>query len=164
MKNATKCIKKLRARMLEWGTHDLMLPIIRRVKTLPLFPYTIGELRAMPAGSLGNGLFHFLEDRQLALLKDYESHDIKHVLLGYDSTEEGEAAMQYFFLGNGARSFPVLITVIITLLIMPEHYSLFRKAYLRGKQTPPVGATDWFAMVPEQLCDIHEKLKLSPQL
>jgi hypothetical protein len=153
-------IKNYRAQMLEWGTHEMMLPIIRQIKSFPKFPYTIEELRCMPLGSLGRALHNFLEEQQLDLLKDYESHDVKHVLLGYDSTEEGEAAMQYFFLGNGSRSFPVLITVVITLTIMPEHWGIFRQAYDRGKRTPPLGGTDWFALLPKQTSEIKHELQL----
>lgn len=146
--------------MLQWGTHKLMLPLIRIFLTLPEFPYTQKELGMLPQGSLGKELFNFLESRNLHLLKDYESHDIKHVLFGYDSSEEGEAAMQFFFFGNGFRSFPVLVTVIITLIIMPEHYSLFRKAYRRGRLTPHIGHTNWFALLTLQTEDIKKQLQI----
>jgi hypothetical protein len=64
-----------------------------------------------PAGTLGNDLFIFLKQRNLPLLKHYARHDLKHVLLGYDTTEEGEACLQSFMFGNGRISFPVLATV-----------------------------------------------------
>lgn len=154
-------LKKNRCRLLEWGTHDLMLPIIRTLKHLPEFPYTAADLRKMPSGSLGKELLHFLEGRQLHLLKGYESHDIKHTLLGYGPTEDGEAAMQYFFLGNGQRSFPVIITVAVTLIIMPEYYGIFRRAYKRGKATPSLNGVQWFDLLPYQTTHILADLKIA---
>jgi ubiquinone biosynthesis protein Coq4 len=58
------------------------------------FTYCEDELRFFPAGTLGNDLFLFLKQRNLPLLKHYARHDLKHVLLGYDTTEEGEACLQ----------------------------------------------------------------------
>jgi len=156
-----KSLKKMRCRLLVWSTHSVALPIIRMAGNLPRFPYSITALRAMPDGTLGNALMQFLDSQGLVLLPQYESHDIKHVLLGYGADEEGEAAMQYFFLGNGARSFPVIITVLVTLIIMPEFYSSFRRAYIRGRHTPPLAGTDWHALVHVPVADIHNLLQIS---
>ncbi len=161
MNSLVKYLKKLRCRLLVWSTHSVALPVIRMVGNLPRFPYSAATLRLLPEGTLGNSLMQFLDSQGLVLLPQYESHDIKHVLLGYGADEEGEAAMQYFFLGNGARSFPVIITVLVTLIIMPEFYGSFRRAFIRGRRTPSLAGTDWHALVRIPVADIHKLLQIS---
>lgn len=153
-------IKKYRCKLLTWGTHRLALPLIRCIMHLPPFPYSVPDLQNMEAGSVGHLLLQFLHNHQLHLLPHYESHDIKHALLSYPATEEGEASLQYFFLGNGQRSFPVLITVFITFFIMPEYHKAFRQAYSRGKSTPSLAATNWSTLLPQQVAHVLHKLKI----
>lgn len=153
-------IKKYRCKLLTWSTHSLALPFIRGIMHLPPFPYSVADLQNMEAGSVGHLLLQFLHNHQLHLLPHYESHDIKHSLLSYPATEEGEASLQYFFFGNGQRSFPVLITVFITFFIMPEYHKAFRQAYSRGRATPPLAGTNWAAILPLPLSQVLQQLKI----
>ena len=47
--------------------------------------------------------------------------------------EVGEARMQFYFLGNRNYTIPVIGTVILCFLLMPEHWKQFRKDFARGK-------------------------------
>ncbi len=152
--------KQIRCKIITWSTHRLALPAIRILLKPKKFPYTIQQLKLLPQESLGAALLQFLENHQLHLLPDYESHDVKHALLGYPATEEGEASLQYFFLGNGQRSFPVLITVLVTFLIMPEYHNAFKKAYIRGKSTPSLGGTNWFSLLDQPTEHVLKQLSI----
>lgn len=155
-------LKKLRCAIIVWSTHHVALPVIRLVVRPPQFPYSVADLHHMPEGSLGANLYSFLQRHNLHLLKDYESHDVKHTLLSYPATEEGEAALQHFFYGNGQRSFPVVITVIVSSIVMPEYRNSFKQARERGRQTPPLNGTPWFSLLQQPMNTIINNLKIAP--
>ena len=104
----------------------------------------------MREGSLGKDLYNFLENKDLHLLPYYAKHDIKHVLLDYDTTGEGEVCLQCFMLGNRHISFPVAATVVYGMLTMPEYWTKFRKAYLRGQMAPDIRDWKWFGIMTEE--------------
>lgn len=153
-------IKTVRANTLVWLTHKVALPLLLVIRKPKEFSYDLTQLLALPDGSLGRELALFLHNNDLHLLRYYEKHDIKHVLFNYPSTEEGEVCLQYFMLGNGHVSFPVLITVTFGALFMPEYYRLFAAAYKRGRHVPSLKNTDWFALVPQQLRTVQQQLHL----
>lgn len=153
-------LKQLRCGLITWSTHSLALPVIRILLKPNKFPYSVSDLRDLPDGSVGKRMLAFLEHHQLHLLPDYESHDIKHTILSYPANEEGEASLQYFFLGNGQRSFPVLITVLVSYFVMPEYHRSFKKAYNRGRCTPPLVGTNWFALMPLPYESVINQLKI----
>jgi ubiquinone biosynthesis protein Coq4 len=112
----------------------------------------------LPHGSLGNDLYHFLEKRNLPLLKHYARHDLKHVLLGYDTTDEGEACLQSFMLGNGRISFPVLATVLYSFVTMPEHWKKMKQAYRLGKKGNSIHGRLWNELLPEQTEQLRREI------
>jgi ubiquinone biosynthesis protein Coq4 len=153
-----KQLVKLRAKVLVMLTHNIALPMLRRVRKPNDFKYSELELYQLPEGTLGNDLYHFLEKRNLPLLSHYARHDIKHVLLGYDTTEEGEVCLQSFMLGNGRVSFPVLATVVYGWLTMPEHWKKMRAAYRQGKQSTSFHYWNWNEMVVVKTAMLQEKI------
>jgi ubiquinone biosynthesis protein Coq4 len=77
----------------------------------------------------------------------YARHDVKHILLGYDTTDEGEGCLQCFMLGNGHISFPVTATVLYGIFTMPEHWKAFAKAFKRGQNCKPIANWKWFEIL-----------------
>ena len=134
---------KIRSALLVFLTHKIALPMLKMVRRPNPFGYSLEELGRLPQGSLGNDLFQFLEKRKLPLLKHYARHDLKHVLLGYDTTDEGEACLQSFMLGNGRISFPVLATVLYGFFTMPEYWKQMRKAHRLGRNSRPIHGWNW---------------------
>ena len=132
-----KLIILIRSKLLVFLTHSLALPILQIIRKPEVFPYSKLELKNFPAGTLGNDLVNFVEDKNIELLPYYARHDIKHILLHYDTTDNGEVCLQCFMLGNGHVSFPVIATVIYGLITMPEYWSNFKIAFLRGKKVSP---------------------------
>ena len=134
---------RARTAVLVFLTHKLALPLIKHVRKRPAFTFTKEELSCLPSGTLGNDLFQFLDERELPLLPHYARHDLKHVLLGYDTTDEGEACLQSFMLGNGRISFPVLATVLYSFCTMPEYWSKMKDAYRAGKKCESIHGWKW---------------------
>lgn len=148
-------LSKIRSRLLVFLTHNMALPMLRFVRKPELFPYSMNDLSNFGKGTVGRGLYDFIDDKNLELLPHYAKHDIKHILLGYDSTEDGEVCLQCFMLGNGHLSFPVLATILFGVVTMPEYYSKFWSAYKRGKSCSPISGWDWAELVPKNTCDLQ---------
>jgi ubiquinone biosynthesis protein Coq4 len=127
------------------------------------FPYTAAQLRHLPAGTVGHDMIAALDRDQHQLIPYYEKHDIKHIVFGYPMTEEGEVAMQFFMLGNGLVSFPVLATALMGLFTMPEYYTTLFKAFKRGRRVQSLAATDWFGLVECHTTLVQQTLLMPTQ-
>ena len=151
-------IVRIRESTIVFLTHKIALPLIKLLRRSNGFIHTEEDLKSLPAGTLGNDLYIFLKQRDLPLLKHYARHDLKHVLLGYDTTEEGEACLQSFMLGNGRVSFPVLATVFFSFLTMPEYWKKMRQAFLAGKQSDPIHSWQWNEIVGTPTAELRNKV------
>jgi hypothetical protein len=156
LKQMNKLHKKLlllRSKLLVFLTHNMALPVLRYIRKPKIFPYSDKELQLFSEGTLGKELIIFLEKRKIKLLPHYAKHDIKHILLQYDTTDDGEVCLQCFMLGNGHISFPVAATVLYGMVTMPEHWIKFKTAYYRGKKCIPIAGWKWFEILhqPTQL-------------
>ena len=152
---------KFRETILVFLTHKIALPMLKLVRRPNEFTYSADELKAFPSGTLGNDLVIFLKQRNLPLLKHYARHDLKHVLLGYDTTEQGEACLQSFMFGNGRISFPVLATVTYSFITMPEYWNKMKIAYLQGKKSDPIHRWKWNELLNEPTEELRRKIVLS---
>lgn len=149
---------RLRSRVLVFLTHNLALPMLRLIRKPPVFPYTARVLKTFPPGTLGFDLIFFLEKKNLQLLPHYAKHDIKHILLQYDTTDEGEVCLQCFMLGNGHISFPVAATVLYGCVTMPEYWQKFKMAYRRGKKSIAIKNWSWFSILHEPTQSLIHKI------
>lgn len=138
-----KMVIQIRSTILVFLTHKIALPMLRIFRRPAAFQYGMKELEEFPEGSLGKDLYYFLAKRKLPLLKHYARHDLKHVLLGYDTTDEGEACLQSFMLGNGRVSFPVLATVLYSFITMPEYWVKMKRAFRQGRASTPFHQWQW---------------------
>jgi ubiquinone biosynthesis protein Coq4 len=136
----------------------MALPVLQLIRKPEVFPYTRQQLAHFPDETLGKELFNFLAIKQLELLPYYARHDIKHILLNYDTTDEGEGCLQCFMLGNGHVSFPVLATVLYSFVTMPEYWSSFKKAFTRGRKCDPISHWKWFAILPEPTGTLRKQI------
>lgn len=149
---------KIRSAVLVYLTHRMALPVLKFVRQPEVFPYTKQELMQFQPGTLGRDLVNFIDQKQLELLPYYARHDIKHILLNYDTTDEGEVCLQMFMLGNRHASFPVLATVFYGCITMPEHWSKFRKAFGRGRGTIPRKDWHWFELLVENTSSLRQQI------
>jgi ubiquinone biosynthesis protein Coq4 len=151
-------VKKIRENILVFLTHKIALPMLKVMRKPNDFTYSEEQLKKLPTGTLGNDLILFLKQRDLPLLKHYARHDLKHVLLGYDTTEEGEACLQSFMLGNGRVSFPVLATVGYSILTMPEYWNKMNNAYRQGKKSNSIHNWKWNEIMTQQTSELRKQM------
>ena len=149
---------RIRSKALVFLTHNMALPMLRFIRRPQVFPYKAAKLQNFPTGTLGFDLIHFLEMKNLKLLPHYAKHDIKHILLQYDTTDEGEVCLQCFMLGNGHISFPVAATVLYGFVTMPEYWTKFRIAYRRGKNSIPIKNWSWFSILEKPTQSLIHKI------
>ena len=158
MRKLHKTLIKLRSSLLVFLTHNMALPLLKIIRQPRPFPYTKAQLELFPDHTLGKDLVQFLSDKDLQLLPYYAKHDIKHILLQYDTTDEGEVCLQCFMLGNGHLSFPVTATVLYGFVTMPEYWAKFRRAYRRGKKADPIANWPWFEILQEPTHQLIQKI------
>lgn len=150
--------KRYRTSLLVWLTHGLALPVLRQLRKAPVRNYTMEELSHLPEGTLGSDLYYFLQQRQLRCLPHYIRHDIKHVLLEYDTTDVGEACLQCCMLGTGRVSFPVLATVAYAAITMPEHWGRMRNAWRRGRSAVFFHDWPWMELLTAPTQQLRRKI------
>lgn len=154
-----KLIILVRSKLLVFLTHSLALPILQIIRKPEVFPFSKEELQNFSAGTLGNDLVNFVEEKNIKLLPYYARHDIKHILLQYDTTDKGEVCLQCFMLGNGHLSFPVIATVIYGYITMPEYWGNFKSAYMRGKGCNPISNWPWFEILDKSTVFLRQQIK-----
>lgn len=154
-----KYIKKIRSRLLEFLTHKIALPAIVKFRNNAPFHYSMKELESFPSGTLGKDLVEYLNKKGFKLLRNYERHDCKHLILGYEMDEVGEACMQFYFLGNRHYSVPVISTVIITFVLMPEHWNKFYLEFKKGRKGKVFDDLDYNKLVHLKTLDLRAEFK-----
>ena len=150
--------KKFRKKLLIYLAHEVALPYFKLVRKGYDFPYSIKDLQHFNDGTVGKALYFFFSHNGLELLPHYEKHDVKHVVLGYPPTEEGEVSLQCFMLANGRITAPVIFSVLIGVLLMPDSWSSFRKAWKRGRSVPCLNTLNWFSLIPRPLSDVRKQI------
>lgn len=115
-------------------THKIALPIILAARKKSEFNYSIEQLLTFPPGSLGNELAVYLNRKGFKLVSGYVRHDCKHILLRYEMDEVGEGCMQFYFLGNRRYSLTVILSVVLCLILMPEHFKKFVNEFNKGRR------------------------------
>jgi len=102
----------------------------------------VASLKGLPTGTVGRELADCLSARQLTLVPGFESHDLKHVVLDYAMEPLGEIRMQAFMLGNGNWTLPSLAIFLFGLLLLPQHWRLFRADFTLGQQCPALATLE----------------------
>lgn len=96
------------------------------------------ELIKLPEGTLGKDIANCLEENKLRLVPNYESHDLKHVLLDFKMTPVDEIRMQAFMLGNGNYSVPSFMIFIFGFMLLPDLWKTFYLDYKNGSKSKPI--------------------------
>ncbi|MBA3705595.1 MAG: hypothetical protein H0W84_06750 [Bacteroidetes bacterium] len=55
--------------------------------------------------------------------------------------------MQFYFLGNRHYSVPVILTVALCFFLMPEHWSVFKDEFKKGRKGKPFTEVDFGSIV-----------------
>jgi hypothetical protein len=111
---------------------------IERFHDIALYEDKARQLKELPDGTLGKDIANCLEKNDLRLVPNYESHDLKHVLLDFKMTPVDEIRMQAFMLGNGNCTFPSFAIFIFGALLLPDLWAVFCKDYTNGRSAKPI--------------------------
>ena len=103
--------------------------VIERVHTIKLIYQQVDELRKLEKGTLGKEVADCLGKHTLRLVPGYESHDLKHSLLGYKMSPIDEIRMQAFMIGNGNNSIPSLAIFAFGFILLPCKWRQFARTF-----------------------------------
>jgi ubiquinone biosynthesis protein Coq4 len=132
-------IMTIREKLITVYAQKVGLPLFKRVFRSFKTPFSMEQLQKLPEGTLGKDLYHFMQTNKLELLPYFHIHDTKHLLLGYSTSLEDEACLQFFDLGNRYYTLPTFVSAAAFAVILPESWSKFRIAYKRGRAAKPIG-------------------------
>ena len=107
------------------------------------------QLRLFPQGTLGKDLSIFMEKNNFDMLPYLETHDIYHVLLGYQPKIVDESRLYFFLLGNGKYSLEVIGTVWVSLFLLPDYWGDLFQHYRKGKDCRKMGHWDFRYLMHE---------------
>jgi hypothetical protein len=149
-KTSRKVIKK---------SFDLSVSTIERFSEMENYYQKVSDLRKLEIGTLGKEIANCLDEHQLTLVPNYESHDLKHVLLDYEMTAEDEIRMQAFMIGNGNYSIPSFAIFIFGFLLLPELWRTFLTDFKNGKNTVPISNWSIEKYCERNLTELRAELK-----
>ena len=117
---------------------DFSVSSIERFNDMESYKQKVSQLRNMENGTLGKEIANCLDNHKLTLVPNYESHDLKHVLLDYKMTAEDEIRMQAFMLGNGNYTIPCFAILTFGIIFLPDLCLTFYQDFKKGKNSIPI--------------------------
>jgi hypothetical protein len=120
------------------------------------------DMLQYPKGTLGYELGAFLKQEELQPVSKVERHDAFHILLGFTTDLEDEAAMQFFLVGNGKVSPFTLATALFTGLVMPDKWGRFYREFRRGQQTLNIAKWDFLKLLGEDFETVQRIIFFKP--
>jgi hypothetical protein len=99
----------------------------------------VAAWRNFPEGTVGRDIARCLDDNKLRLVPHFESHDLKHVLLGFKMTVVDELRLQAFMIGNGNRTVASFVIFAFAVLL-PDQWPSFLREFHRGRKALPISS------------------------
>lgn len=93
------------------------------------------ELRALPDGTLGKDIANYLDENNIVLVKNFESHDLKHIILDLGMTPIEEIRLQAFMIGNGNLTISSAAIFSLGIVLFPSQWSVFRSEFKKGRSS-----------------------------
>ncbi len=90
-------------------------------------------------GTLGRNIWDMLQANNLDFVPYYETHDLKHALLGYRQEAPDEIRMQAFMFGNAGFSLFSIGTFLLFVIWTPDVWSELLYHFRSGRLTKPIG-------------------------
>lgn len=103
-----------------------------------LYEQKVRQLNELPDDTLGKDIANCLEKNGLRLVPNYESHDLKHILLDFKMTPVDEIRMQAFMIGNGNYSLANVVIFIFGALFLLDLWITFYKDFINGRNSKPI--------------------------
>jgi ubiquinone biosynthesis protein Coq4 len=149
-----------------------------------LGPIDLARLRALPEGTFGRAFAEMMDargldpaslprhpapdSREYVRAHIYETHDLWHVALGFDTDIAGEIGVQAFYIAQiGGALPPVLVTggLLHGLLAAPAdwqtRFDAVMRGYTLGKESAPLFGVDWDALWDKPLEQVRAEIGLA---
>lgn len=133
----TPLLQSSYGRAIHWSKAAIIIRFLQATRDMRPALEKQAQLAQMPLGTVGRGVADMLNEQNMKLIPGYESHDLKHLLLGYRMTPEDEVRMQCFLLGNGNRSFTCFLFAGLGLF-MPEIWGSLGQEFQKGRRSPSI--------------------------
>lgn len=139
------------------------VPVYRALTRRPSEAWTVDRatLLAGAEGTLGRALGEFLTRYDLELMPALESHDVFHVLLGYQQTVLDEARMQCCLVGSGRRSLYSLGTVLLAIASYPTHTVDLVRHVLRGRSLANFSRWDFEVLLGAEVEELRARIGIT---
>jgi hypothetical protein len=131
-------ILQLIARNIIKKTFHISVWTIENFYDVAIYEQKARKLQELPDGTLGKDIANCLEKNNLRLVPNFESHDLKHVLLDFKMTPVDEIRLQAFMLGNGNYTIPSFTIFIFGAVLLPDLWFTFYKDYKNGLYSKPI--------------------------
>ncbi|MCA9645089.1 MAG: hypothetical protein KC492_30575, partial [Myxococcales bacterium] len=98
--------------------------------------------------------------------REASTHDLWHVVTGYDTTIPGEAAVLTFLAGQTPSTFTMMVAVGSSLLILcrsPRLLPVLARAYRSGRKAQQLSPLFWERMWELPLDDVRKRLGITPE-
>jgi len=118
------------------------------------------QMRNLPSNTIGNDLAKMLDENSLKLIPKFESHDLKHLILGYSMTAQEEIKMQAYLLGNGSRKFSCVL-FLLSGILFPSMWKQYYQEYTKGKSAPSIIQLSIEDCMELPTNDMRKKYKIS---
>lgn len=132
--------QKLSRKIIELS-FDFSVATIEKFSKMEKYNQQVDELRKLDKGTLGREIADCLDAQNYSLVPNFESHDLKHVLLNYKMTPEEEIRMQAFMIGNGNYSIPSFAILIFGFFLLPDLWLTFYKDFQKGRNS--IAVSKW---------------------
>jgi hypothetical protein len=152
----------LRERALLWLLGNVVPVHAKVYSRRPSWGLLREDMLRYPAGTLGHELGRFLTRESLQPVDRIERHDAFHILLGFTTSLEDEAAMQFFLVGNGKISPFTLATAAFTWLVMPDKWGLFIREFRRGRTALSIANWDFLPLLDEPFAEVKAVIFRQP--
>lgn len=129
--------------------------IYRKLKTNKPWKISSDTLINYPSHTVGYHLGCFLKQNGFELLDKSESHDVYHVLTAYNTSVAHEIEQQFYMMGNGKKSLYMFFVTSIGLLLYPEKWKFYLKAFRIGQQALPFHQLDFKNLLSYSLDEVR---------
>lgn len=120
------------------NTFHISVWVIEQFHNIDEYQQKVLKLKELPEGTLGYDIAKCLETNNMRLVPEYESHDLKHVLLDYKMTPVDEIRMQAFMLGNRNYTIPSLAIFVFGAFLLPDVWTTFYKDFKKGRKAKSI--------------------------
>jgi S-adenosylmethionine uptake transporter len=146
--------------------------------------YDLDDLARLPKGSLGQVYAKHMHERSLRpdfyedvaphhgmhylRLRVRQTHDIWHVLSGFDTDQFGEVGLQGFYFAQftNGQSALILVSVILKSVLrgrfgeLESHINAFCEGYCNGKRAEPLLAVKWEELWGEKVEELRRRYRI----